>query len=228
MEEDLHAPAGPGGPAIDARGADLPRRQPLRRARPRPQLRLERDLGRPGHHRHLRGASSATRTAASRPRTRTHYMWQGAVPAVRGPHPQHLLDAEPRRPHARRLRDADRRTARSSASSSRGRRSTASPYAYTQAPRHLQPRGRPLGARLRALQRAGEDEDASGLHELGVEDRLHLQLVLHQPQAHRLLQLGREPDPAQARRRRTCRRSGRRSSPGAASTPTSRSSRSTT
>ena len=60
MEEDLH------GPGIDARGAVVPRRQPLRPARPRPRLRLERDLGRPGHHRHLRGAAvRRRRTTAS-------------------------------------------------------------------------------------------------------------------------------------------------------------------
>ena len=48
MEEDIH------GPGIDARGADLPRRRPLRAARPRPRLRLERDDGDLGQRRHLR------------------------------------------------------------------------------------------------------------------------------------------------------------------------------
>ena len=35
----------------------LPGREPLRPARPRPRLRVERHLGRPGHHRHLCGAA---------------------------------------------------------------------------------------------------------------------------------------------------------------------------
>ena len=47
MEIDLH------GPGIDARGAAST--ATLRDARPRPRLRLERDLVEPGHHRHLRG-----------------------------------------------------------------------------------------------------------------------------------------------------------------------------
>ena len=49
-------PHGAGRPRARPRRARrvLPGRQPLRPARPRPRLRLERDLRRPGHHRHLR------------------------------------------------------------------------------------------------------------------------------------------------------------------------------
>ena len=51
-----HPRAGDGqGPADRRPGRGLPRHQPLRAARPRPRLLLERHLGRPGHHRHLRG-----------------------------------------------------------------------------------------------------------------------------------------------------------------------------
>ena len=58
------------GPGHQARGARVRRAQLLRAARPRPGLRLERHLGRAGHHRHLRRASCVTRTAARRPWTR--------------------------------------------------------------------------------------------------------------------------------------------------------------
>ena len=51
MEEDLH------GPGIDARGAAFAGRQPVRRARPRPRLRLERDDGDLRQRRHLRRAA---------------------------------------------------------------------------------------------------------------------------------------------------------------------------
>ena len=68
MEEDLH------GAGRSTRGRGLPGRQPLRPARPRPRLRVERDLGRPGHHRHLRGAAvrrrRTTASAASACRSR--------------------------------------------------------------------------------------------------------------------------------------------------------------
>ena len=52
-------PDGGGPPRAGHRrqGRRLPGREPLRPARPRPRLRLERHLGRPGHHRHLRGAA---------------------------------------------------------------------------------------------------------------------------------------------------------------------------
>ena len=51
MEEDIH------GPGIDADGRGLPGRQPVRRARPRPGLRLVGDLGGPEHRRHVRRAA---------------------------------------------------------------------------------------------------------------------------------------------------------------------------
>ena len=90
MEQDVHAPRH----RRARRG--VPRRQPLRRARPRPRLRVERHLGRPGHHRHVRGDlcdptaqpthRRTTSTAASacrwRPLERTN---AGAEPADQTP-----------------------------------------------------------------------------------------------------------------------------------------------
>ncbi len=61
LEFEIHAPGGPSGPPLDARGTRLPRHQPLRPARPRPRLRLVGDLGRPGHRRHLRGQALRAR-----------------------------------------------------------------------------------------------------------------------------------------------------------------------
>jgi len=48
MEQDVHAPT------LDARGAGVPRGEPVRPARPRLRLRLERNVGRAGHHRRVR------------------------------------------------------------------------------------------------------------------------------------------------------------------------------
>ena len=75
IEQDVHAP-GERGAAADRRArGELRRRQPLRPARPRTRLRLERDLGGPGQHRHVRAAAvrtphatTATAAAASRSR----------------------------------------------------------------------------------------------------------------------------------------------------------------
>ena len=101
MEEDLH------GPGHRRPGRRLPRREPLRPARPRPRLRLERHLGRPGHHRHLRGAA-VRRDALPLPRP---------VPADRGARPQERVDAEPRPTRRRPARRRCTPSARSSASS---------------------------------------------------------------------------------------------------------------
>ena len=56
------------GPGIDARGAAFAGVEPLRAARPRPRLRVERHLGRPGHHRHLRGHALRAGRLGRRPR----------------------------------------------------------------------------------------------------------------------------------------------------------------
>ena len=70
MEQDIHAPAARG--AGDRRpGRGLPRHQPLRAARARSRLLLERHLGRPGHHRHLRGQALRAGRRRRRPSTPT-------------------------------------------------------------------------------------------------------------------------------------------------------------
>ena len=51
------------------------RRQPLRPARPRARLRVERDLGGPGHHRHLR--ADLCEPGGGRPRSSMHYRYRG-------------------------------------------------------------------------------------------------------------------------------------------------------
>ena len=77
----------------------LPRHEPLRPARPRARLRLERDLGRPGHHRHVRRRRSC---GGDRRALRVPRPVPGDGEAQRDEH----LDAERRRPdaagHARR------------------------------------------------------------------------------------------------------------------------------
>ena len=50
-----------------------------------------------------------------------------------------------------------------------------------------------LRARVRAVQRARRHAEPAGLHERGLRRRVHVQLVLHRQQEHRVLQLGPEP-----------------------------------
>ena len=111
MEQDVH---GAGHRRARRR---LPRRQPLRAARPRPRLRLERHLGRPGHHRHLRGAAVRRRPALPLPR-RSACRWRCSSARTPG-----------RRTWPTRRRPAPRRcapSAPSSGSSSAAARSRAS------------------------------------------------------------------------------------------------------
>ena len=116
MEQDVHAPAG-AGRARDRRPGRLVRRhQPLRPARPRARLRLERDLRRPGHHRHVR-AGALRRHPLPLPRQ---------VRADRGAAEDQPLGADARRPDRRRLADAAARSGPSSASSPAAARCAAS------------------------------------------------------------------------------------------------------
>ena len=73
------------------------RPQPLRPARPRARLRVERDLGGPGQHRHLRGADLPGRHALRLPRP---------LRADRGARAGQLMAAVGRRQHACRHGDA--------------------------------------------------------------------------------------------------------------------------
>ena len=93
MEEDLH------GPGIDARGAAFAGRQPLRRARPRPRLRLERDDGDLRQRRHLRRGPLQGQLPLPLPRQ---------VPGDGKAGKERELDAERDRLDAGRLADADR------------------------------------------------------------------------------------------------------------------------
>ena len=125
MEEELHAPKTKHEPAIDARGAAFPGTNLYVAARPRPQLRVERDLGGPGHRRHLRGEALQPRRRQADARPPTPTSTRGSAsrsrrsPGTSRGRPTRAT----RRPPARRRSSA---IARSSASSSRGRRSTAS------------------------------------------------------------------------------------------------------
>ncbi len=98
----------------------VPRHQPVRAARPRPRLLVERDLGRPGHHRHLRGAALRARRLRADARVPALPVPR-PVPAVRRPGAHELVDPEPRRPDAARKRDSADAADASSASSPTGR-----------------------------------------------------------------------------------------------------------
>ena len=67
------------------------RRQPLRPARPRARLRLERDLGGPGHHRHVRGA--ALRAGRRQADATMHYPYRGSCLPIEVLEAQELLAA---------------------------------------------------------------------------------------------------------------------------------------
>ena len=174
---------------------DVRRHQPVRAARPRARLRLERHLGRPGHHRHLRRAAvRAGRLEAD--------VGLDALPLPR-PVPPHRrdgedeqLDAERGRRHAARVGDAPRR-AHQPRPRDRARHGARQAGGVHQAARDLQPRGR-LGARVRGAERPERHQGAGRLQARRLEDRLHLQLVLHRPLAHRVLQLGQQPGAAGA------------------------------
>ena len=82
----------------------------------------------------------------------------------------------------------------------------------------LPARGR-LGHRLQPVQRARHDPLAPGLPARGRQHRLHVQLVLHRRQAHRLLQLGQQPGAGEGHDRPAA--DGVDQASGATSTPTS-------
>ncbi len=71
MEEDIHAPATKKyGPAIDARGVSFTGTNLYVELGRGQDYSFSRDLGRPGHHRHLRRQALRARTGASRRSTR--------------------------------------------------------------------------------------------------------------------------------------------------------------
>ena len=140
MEVDVH------GPGIDARGAAFAGHQPVRAARPRARLRLERDLGRPGHHRHLRRA--AVRPGRLHADDRLDALPLPAASACRSRcSSRRTAGRRPGRRHAARHRDAARR-AHQARPGDRARHRARQAGGVHEAALDLLPRGR-LGARLR-------------------------------------------------------------------------------
>ena len=169
---------------------DVRRHQPLRAARARARLRVERHVGGPGHHRHVRRA--AVRAGRLEADDRLDALpLPRPVPADRRPREDQRLDAERGRRHGARLGDAPRR-----ADQPRPRDGTRvrarQAGGLHEAALDLLPRGR-LGARVRGAERPVPDQGAKGLPARRLEDRLHLQLVLRRPLAHRVLQLRQQP-----------------------------------
>ena len=193
MEEDVHAPAVAGKPGIDARGAVVRRHQPLRPARPRARLRVERDLGRPGQHRHVRRPASlpatthstTTATAASACRSRCSSSTNRGMP-------------DARRPDAGGLADAARRAHQARASSPAAARSRGKPVAVHQAALDLLPRGR-LRRRLHGLQHARARSSGPATFQRAARKIGYtFNWFYADSEAHRVLQLRRQPG---ARRR---------------------------
>ena len=198
-----HAP-GAAGPGHQRARRRLRRAQPLRAARPRPGLRLERHLRRPGHHRHLRrplcDTDGSTPTIAA-----DHYLYHGICTADGEARADQLLEADRRRRHRRRLVP----TASSSAPS----------YGLVHLARHgrrqadrlhhaaldLPARGR-LGDRLPDVQRPGRDGRRRRPSTSSAQQhRLRVQLVLRQLHPRGVLQLRRQPGARRRRPTRTCR-----------------------
>ena len=103
IEQDAHAPSGPEGPGDRRARRLLHRHQPLRAAGARSGLLLERDIRRPGHHRHLR--DQALRSGW-RPGDRLRRLsLERRLRADRGDQEDQRLGPERRRPDPSRLRD---------------------------------------------------------------------------------------------------------------------------
>ena len=101
-----HPRARLGRPA-STRAARLPGREPLRPARPRARLRVERHVGRPGHHRHVR--RRALRPDGGRRRSHSdHYVFRGQCLPMEQLDPHELLVAQRRRQTPAGSRDARR------------------------------------------------------------------------------------------------------------------------
>ena len=128
-----------------------------------------------------------------------HYELRGQVPPFEVLTRNDLLGPDLGRPDAARLADADLLRTKVGIVDRAGdyRRQA---LRLHPAPRHLLPRGRPVDARVLALQRPEAHADAGRLLPLRLQHLLHLQLVLHQPQPHRLLQLRPEPAAPEGRR----------------------------
>ena len=184
MEQDVHAPT------LDARGVAFPGTNLYVQLGRGARLRLERHLGRPGHHRHVRAAAVPTRAPLQVPRQ---------VPADRDADPHELVAADGRRLDAR--RHAETLTAE------RTKLGIVTARAHDQgqagdlhaAAHDLRPRDR-LRPRLLLLQRPGQGARREELPAGREPDRLHVQLVLRRRPQDRVLQLGLQPEAGAADR----------------------------
>ena len=187
MEEDIH------GPGIDADGAAFPG-QHVCRARPRARLRMVGDVGGAEHHRHVRGAALQPRGRHAVHRFRLlpdrRAVFQMQTLTRSEAWHSNLADSTPSG------RSPSRRSGPRTGSWSRGRRSRVGPSSTPTCARRTCTSS--TRRRVRTLQRAGADAQPAGLHERRLPDRLHVQLVLHRRQAHRVLQLGAQPGPCAA------------------------------
>ena len=168
------------------------RHQPLRAARPRPRLRVERHLGGPGHHRHVRAC--AVRAGRLEADARLDALpLPRPVPADRGAREDEQLDAERGRRHAARHRDAARRAHQARPRDRRARTVRGKPVAYTKLrSTYLHEADSALGLHG-ASTTPSQISGPAGLPARRREDRLHLQLVLRRRRAHRVLQLRQQP-----------------------------------
>ena len=181
------------GPGISAPRRRLRRPQPLRPARPRPGLRLERHLRRPGHHRHLRRRAVRGPAASPRPSPRAtcyrgkctpmekleqHNAWK---PTIADSTAAGSYDV---------VTSAHRATAWSATPGHVGRQAGR----LHRPALHLPARGR-LGHRLPDVQRPVGDHVRDAASRRPPGHRLRLQLVLRRRRTDRLLQLRRQPGP---------------------------------
>ena len=158
----------------------VPGRQPVRRARPRPRLRLERHDRHLGQRRHLRRGPLPGRIPLP---------LQGLLRADGKARTRQRMDAERLRPDGTRQRNADRlpNRARHRVRARHGQRPG---RRLRQRAHDLLPRGRLRGRLLRA-QRTRLRDRARTVHARGLGHQLRLQLGLRRREPHRLLPLRR-------------------------------------
>ena len=199
MEQDVHAPAAPGLPGIDAQGASFV------------GVNLYVQLGRGRDY-----AWSATSAGqdnidtfaldlcepgGAKPTINSmHYRFRGQCLPIEVLERHEPVGSDARRSDAARAADAARR-AHEDGPDRGARDGPRQAGRVRQAALDLLPRGR-LGGGLHGLQHARGRPRPAQLPACRRQDRLHVQLVLLGLQAHRVLQLRRQPGPRQAHERR--------------------------
>ena len=182
---------GPRGRAIDARGVAFPGTNlyvQLGRGR---DYSWCADLGRPGHHRHVRGEALRARRQPADDRLDALPL-RRQVPADRRARARPTLDSRRRRPDPAGLARPCRRCGPSSASSPHRATIDGKPYAYTRLrATYFHEVDSALG--FADWNNPDEIADAQDFMQAANKIDLHLQLVLRRRQAHRLLQLRRQP-----------------------------------